>query len=155
MTMGMADTTASYDPMDIGTAILKMDSLGFFPDQIAMILDKPVSVVRTVIKKQQAPEDKELSDEVRRLCLTAIRRAFFMLDYGTGEEKMRIIMACINGSTRMLQAAAAASGEETKIEFTRLMTQMRDVPARETLVTESGVIDVEARPTPGRTEDQD
>ena len=150
-----ADTTASYDPIDIATAINKLDSLGFYADQIAMVLDKPVSLVRAVIKSAPAPEDKELGDEVRRLCLTAIRRAFYLLDYGTGEQKTRIIMACINGSTRMLQAATAATSNEVRVDFLNLMARMRDVPARETIVTGSGAIDVEARPAIERTEDQD
>lgn len=152
----MTELTQSYDPIDVGSAIEKLHSIGFFPDQIAMILDKPVRVVREVISRQPVPDDRELADDVKRLCQTAIRRAHFMLDYGTGEERMRITMACINGSTRMLQAAAQASGEETKLEFLRLMTRMRDVPARETIVTaESGAIDVTARPASERTEDQD
>ena len=150
----MTEAVGSFDPIDIATAIGKLDSLGFFPDQIAMVLDKPVSLVRAVVKSSPVPEDKELGDEVRRLCLTAIRRAFYLLDYGTGEQKTRIIMACINGSTRMLQAATAATSNEVRVDFLNLMARMRDVPARETVVTaESGVIDVEARAVTERTED--
>ena len=149
------DFTGSYDPIDIGTAIHKLEDIGFPPDQIAMILDKDVRVVRAVITQRSAPTEDELGDEVRRLVLTAIRRAHFILDYGTGEQRMRVIMACVTGATRMLNAAAQAGERETRTDFLALMGRMRDVPVRETVMTHEGAVDVEARAVAERTQDQD
>jgi hypothetical protein len=126
-------------------AVERLAALGLSAETIAYTLDQPIGNVRatlTIKKRVIDDADQELRDDARSLAQLAIRKARRFLEFGPPDVQVAIIRSLLTGSTKLINTGQEAGTIETRLALDELLNESRRVPERETIVTDSGIIDV-------------
>lgn len=152
----MSDTSPPSSEEDrSAVAIERLASLGLSAETIAYTLDQPLGNVRatlTIRKRVVDDADQELRDDARSLAQLAIRKARRFLEFGPPDVQVAIIRSLLTGSTKLINTGQEAGTVETRIALDELLQESRRVPERETIVTESGILDVPVDSGPATSE---
>jgi hypothetical protein len=133
------------DTVLLDDVILKLEDIGLSSDLISFAIDVPKSKVHSVltsVRRRPAPEEEKLIEEMRRLAHLAIKEAFKILTYGPTEQRLSIIKSMLAPASKLIGSEGQGSTMEARLAFETMLSQLSNVPARKTIVTETDILDV-------------
>jgi hypothetical protein len=116
------------------------------------------SSLKTIVSTTQilqTPEDAELGARVRKLLHRVLDEVEDILEFGSPRDQLTVIKALLQPAGRLVGVGAGSQKEEARMAFESLMADVRAVVPVETLVTETGILDVDSRAVYAATHDQD
>lgn len=118
-----------------------------FPaDVVARITKTPVTEVRATLLSRGSrlsPEEQELAEEVRSLAKQALAKAQRLLRWGSADQQMTIIKAVLGNASRLI-GQDNPGDIDGRVAIQSIFAEMRRVDPSITIVTEEGIIDVDA-----------
>lgn len=125
--------------------VSRLSDAGMAPETIALSLGAPVVEVKAMLIRRGrtvSPAEQQLAEDVRTLAHQAVKQAARIMQFGPTDLKMQVIRSMLGNTSRLIGTDTGGSGDELRAQLTALFQETRVVPVRETIVTDSEVVDI-------------
>lgn len=129
----------------IEEVVANLADIGLPAEVIQSAVKLPVKQIRSILSVRRStpsPEQEALAGEVRTLTRLAIRKATTIIEFGPPEHRVSLIRALISNAGRLVSQQEDSTIAELRQEMTELFSEMRDVPADITPITEASFQDI-------------